>query len=454
MKFTREQLDLFQRLSRDQNPLHADVDYARRSQFGQRVMYGVCAIFVALGRWAKGRPFRLEKISAEFRRPLFLETEYELDLAERDGAVTARYRHGGTLQAKIVFTAKLTEARGRKTRDEMGEVLGLESGQLPSAQLNALAWTSYTVGMEYPGRQALFSGLEMTFAGGASDAPFTPGKVERAFDERTNEATLTGSASGVESFLLRAFQRPEPVEYPLGDVATALGAGAPRFDGKSILITGAGRGFGAVLAKSLALQGARVALVCRDAAAAEARETIKQLGEKRLAATVLSGDLARESDCVTIAEKARAALGSLDIVIHNAFPHIDVQPFLEQPAGELERYVASALALVTNASRAFLPLLSEHGRMIAVSSSMFRTPAAGFSHYIAAKGAVEGLMRSLSAEKPALGFVVARPPRMLTDQTNVAFQRSKPESAAAVAARFLKMLASLAEKPNYQEFDL
>ncbi|MBI3558135.1 MAG: SDR family NAD(P)-dependent oxidoreductase [Deltaproteobacteria bacterium] len=487
MKFTKEQVVLFQRLSGDRNPLHVDPDYARRTQFGQPVVYGICGVIVALGQWADGRAFRLRSIAADFRKPLYLDTEYRTETIEQAGVVTAKYWRGDTLQAKITFVPELLDARqddtykpsGFVARAEpadslatsyhaervaytfdtsasrrMGSVLGLEFGQLSHGQLNAILWSSYQVGMEYPGKQALFSELKIKFDENPTCDEFVLEKVTGTFDDRMNEVTIAAKGSGVESLSLRAFRRPRKVDYGIGDVAGALTGTSARFDGKTVLVTGANRGFGAVLAKAFALQGAHVLINCRESGISEAMDVRSQIEEAGARATLVTGDVASEKDCHDMVARIAAANPGLDYLIHNAVPNFDLQAFLKHAPADLEQSVSRVLAMTSHLTRECLPRLLPGARIIAISSCTTKIPVPNFTHYISAKCAVEGLVRGLSTEFQKLTFVIARPPRMLTDQTNFAFDRNKPEQATDVAARLLDRLSRLDGNLNFHEIDL
>jgi NAD(P)-dependent dehydrogenase (short-subunit alcohol dehydrogenase family) len=490
VRFSAAQLEHFRRLSHDRNPLHADAAYARRTPFGQPVVFGVCGVLAALGAWAAGRRFRLRALTADFRKPLFPDRDYRLQLTEQNGTVTARYWDGGTLQAKISFeplpadrewpvpepgqTAPppRTEAN-RPAKEgfavgparywpefsalrEMGRNLGLEATQLPFSQLSALLWSSYVVGMEYPGRQALYSELRLRFTDDASAGPLELSSTAGSFDERINEARLEARGAGIETLTIRAFWRPEPLQWSARDAEAALGGSGPSFAGKSALVTGASRGFGAALGLALSLRGARTLFNGRQAPSDAGVSWLQELGGS---AIWVPGDVAREDACREIAETVARETPGLDYLVLNAFPVIHAQPFLEQPPGALEQYVASSLALSTRLLHALAPRLRPAARVVAISSLYARTPAPGYAHYAAAKGAAEGLLRALAAELRGIHFVIARPPRMLTDQTNAAFDLHPPEQAHAVAARLLARLGELPDTPpapgaNLHEIDL
>ncbi len=92
--------------------------------------------------------------------------------------------------------------------------------------------------------------------------------------------------------------------------------------------------------------------------------------------------------------------------------------------------------------------------MFLISSSFVRHPEPGFAHYIAAKSAAEGFIKGAALEFPSLRFIVVRPPRMLTDQTNVSSKSQKIRPASEVARELLDKLQELDAAKNFLELDL
>ena len=84
-----------------------------------------------------------------------------------------------------------------------------------------------------------------------------------------------------------------------------------RLAGKTAVITGAGSGFGAGIARKFAAEGARVMVVDIDATRAEqvARE---------VDGVACEADVSRESSVAAMAAAARAEFGRVDILVNNA----------------------------------------------------------------------------------------------------------------------------------------
>jgi NAD(P)-dependent dehydrogenase (short-subunit alcohol dehydrogenase family) len=486
VRFSDEHIAAFAEVSRDRNPLHCDVGYARRTQFGVVVVHGMAAVVLALARWSAGRPFRLRTLDARFRRPLLADVEYELSVTSDGGATTATYRRGGTVHAEVVFSAERdgpwsddlgpggqhpeealapempSDGGSLELRSEPYEpdahalprferLFGLERTQLPSAQLRALLWSSYYVGMRYPGRQALFVDASFMFVGPQPGA-FAPSDLRLSFDARLGLATLTGRGPSVGAFQLRAFHRPEPVRTTVAEVEAIVGRSA-RYRGRTVLVTGSGRGFGAALAMAFAICGARVAVNARtQESASDVARAIAEGGGDALATP---GDVREADACRAIAAAIRTRFGGLDMLVNSASPVIGPLGHLEQSVAELEEFVGRSLRAYVVPTRTMLPLLRPGATIVNISTGYLMRPRPLFTHYLAAKGAIEGLTRGMAVEHRDVRFVIARPPRMLTDQTNIPFDREPRASTAAIAGQLIGLLSALpADTGVTHELDL
>ncbi|MEV4345708.1 glucose 1-dehydrogenase [Actinoplanes sp. NPDC049596] len=87
-------------------------------------------------------------------------------------------------------------------------------------------------------------------------------------------------------------------------------------EGRKALVTGGNRGLGYAFTEALALSGAQVAFVGRDAAAND--EALRRLAGSGIEAYGISADLTRDGDVERAVDEAAGALGGLDIVVNNA----------------------------------------------------------------------------------------------------------------------------------------
>ncbi len=89
-----------------------------------------------------------------------------------------------------------------------------------------------------------------------------------------------------------------------------------RFPGRSVLVTGAGTGFGAEIAVRAAQEGARVGVHYRNSKDG-ALKTVARIEELGAEAVLIQGDIAIWDDIKRMADAAFEALGGLDVLINN-----------------------------------------------------------------------------------------------------------------------------------------
>src|SRR4051812_10081091 len=89
-----------------------------------------------------------------------------------------------------------------------------------------------------------------------------------------------------------------------------------RFEGRTVLVTGAGTGYGAEIAVRAAKEGARVAVHYRSSAAG-AERTVTRITDVGGEAFTLRADIAVHQDVIRMAEEVFARFGRLDVLVNN-----------------------------------------------------------------------------------------------------------------------------------------
>lgn len=165
------------------------------------------------------------------------------------------------------------------------------------------------------------------------------------------------------------------------------------FAGKSAVVTGASRGIGAAIARTLAADGARVALVARSA------DAMKSLAaELPNNPVVVEADLGSEEGWKVAADGVLAALGHVDILVNNAGVS-EAQPMGQVTAEGLDRTFTvnvRNLILLTDALSA--SLIARKGCVVNTSSVSSFSGAVGQIAYSASKGAVNSFTRNASID--------------------------------------------------------
>ena len=485
IRFEPEDVERFANASHDRNPLHLSAVYARRSAFGEPIIFGILGVLAAVGVGPTLPAKTVGKISIAFRRPLYVGAAYQVRCDERKpDQLKLSIEDGGVVATSAIITlldgtisewprqlspgsaptsralARNPEdlspgitARGRYASDpealtELGRRYSLHKKGFSATQVAALLWASYLVGMELPGERAIFSQLGITFHPEAAvrDPHFDYSARVTGFDDRFDlldvVADLSSQGQRIAEVSISSFVRRDAPSLNLSLLHAALPP-STLLKGKAALVVGGSRGLGAALVGALASQGCDVAFNYRDGAA-EAQALCGLLRNESGSVVPLAADAADTSQCLRMRDEIKTRLGGLDIFIANATPPLQGLSFTPEMSDRFRNFVDRSLALVASPLAAFIDLLKHRAGTVVLISSAVASPSAkeypaDWLHYVAAKCAAEGLMSSLSKQMPAVRFLIARPPRMLTDLTNTPQGRhaTRPveDIAAAIVSR-------------------
>lgn len=187
----------------------------------------------------------------------------------------------------------------------------------------------------------------------------------------------------------------------LAAVAAALGLTFCRrrkfsLDGKVVVITGGSRGLGLAMARELASQGARLALIARDEAELERAAIELRAGGTEVSIWPL--DLMRKGSEEVVAQITEHH-GGFDVLINNA-GEIVVGPFETFTEADFERSIDVHLMAPLRLTQAVLPIFKRQGsgRIVNISSIGGKIAVPHLSAYCAGKFALVGLSGTLRAE--------------------------------------------------------
>jgi NAD(P)-dependent dehydrogenase (short-subunit alcohol dehydrogenase family) len=174
--------------------------------------------------------------------------------------------------------------------------------------------------------------------------------------------------------------------------------------GKAALVTGGGSGIGAGIAKTLAGQGAKVALVGRTADKLEAvAEAIRLAGGE---ASVHPADVREFSALETLMTEAASAFGRLDIVVNSAAGNF-LSPAAALSANGFRAVVDIDLCGTFNACRAaYTHLAKQGGCIVNITATQADVPTPLQVHAGAAKAGIAKLTRDLALEWGRAGIRV------------------------------------------------
>jgi NAD(P)-dependent dehydrogenase (short-subunit alcohol dehydrogenase family) len=459
IRFSRSDIDLFSAASGDRNPLHLSEQYARRTAYGEPVVFGQLGVFACMAQVPLPAGRRIARLRIDFLRPLFLDVDYRVHSAGEGSEWNCALFDGSIEILRIGIATEIDRdskppvshagpvfARHQALRRSEEEIVpGLDvSGRYHWDQTAldkltqrwnwpdhswlppALCWSSYLIGMELPGESALFARLDLNLPPKPfTAAPFDYAASVRSLDNRTGQVNiafdLTADGVAVASGELRSYIRPDDSAADT-EIASAE---TKELMGQVALVIGASRGLGAATKKELE---------SRDA-------TVYSLSRSGSGGKSVCGDATDPLALQQLREQIVAEHGRLDILVCNAFPAL--LPLRMEPNAlqRIQHYMNASLALVLAPMCAFLDLLeAANGRLVVISSAAVENPVREWPHYIAAKRAIEGIAEVAALQYPHVSVLVVRPEKMLTAMTNTPMGRRGALPPALLAARIAQRL--------------
>ncbi|WP_439495248.1 SDR family NAD(P)-dependent oxidoreductase [Bosea sp. (in: a-proteobacteria)] len=176
-----------------------------------------------------------------------------------------------------------------------------------------------------------------------------------------------------------------------------------RFEGRSVLITGATGGIGRAAVRRLAAEGAR--LVLCDVAKAPLRTLAAEHGN---AAIAVPGDVTQEDAMASAIREGLATFGRIDCAFLNAGTEGAVAQLGAARLADFDRVMAINVRGCFIGLNALMPLMKRQGAgsIVLTSSTAGLRGSIGLAPYVASKHAVLGLMRTAALEGAAHGVRV------------------------------------------------
>jgi 3-oxoacyl-[acyl-carrier protein] reductase len=194
-----------------------------------------------------------------------------------------------------------------------------------------------------------------------------------------------------------------------------------RFEGRSVVVTGAGTGFGAEIAVRAAQEGARVVGIHYRSSKAGAEETAARVAQHGAKTVLLQADIAEWSQVSSLASAAFEQLGGVDVVINNvgdvAREQMSWRDLTEESVDHvLAVDIKGTMACVHEFGSRMLD--QGHGAIVNIGSTVIVRGSARAPQYAAAKYGLLGLTKSYAhAFAPVVRVNVFAPGFIETEAT-------------------------------------
>jgi len=194
-----------------------------------------------------------------------------------------------------------------------------------------------------------------------------------------------------------------------------------RFEGRSVVVTGAGTGFGAEIAVRAAQEGARVVGIHYRSSAAGAERTAERVREHGSAAVLLQADIVQWAQVAAMAAEAFDALGGVDVLVNNVGDVAREQmSWRDITEDSIDHVLAVDIKGTMACIHEFGQLMLDqgHGSIVNIGSTVIVRGSARAPQYAAAKYGLLGATKSYAhAFAPTVRVNIFAPGFIETDAT-------------------------------------
>jgi NAD(P)-dependent dehydrogenase (short-subunit alcohol dehydrogenase family) len=175
------------------------------------------------------------------------------------------------------------------------------------------------------------------------------------------------------------------------------------FENKTAMVTGAGSGIGAAIARRLAAEGAKV--VVADVNEASAGDVVREIENRGGTAAAIHQDVGNAASVEKSVQFALDAFGRLDVAINNAGIGGGNTPTADYSLEDWDKVIAVNLSGVFYSMKYQLPALvrSGGGSIVNIASILGSVGSPKVAGYVAAKHGVVGLTKTAALEHAAQG---------------------------------------------------
>jgi 3-oxoacyl-[acyl-carrier protein] reductase len=171
-----------------------------------------------------------------------------------------------------------------------------------------------------------------------------------------------------------------------------------RLANRTAVVTGAGSGYGAGIARRFAAEGARIVAVdINESGGTEVARTIQDEGGQ---ATFVKADVSRADDTARILQAALEAFGSVQVVVNNAATTHRRGPICDVDEAEFDRLFAVNVKSLFHSAKVMVPYFRSVGGgvFVNIASIVSLRPSPGLAWYNATKAANVSITKSMALD--------------------------------------------------------
>jgi 3-oxoacyl-[acyl-carrier protein] reductase len=170
-----------------------------------------------------------------------------------------------------------------------------------------------------------------------------------------------------------------------------------KLDGKVAVVTGASKGIGAAIAKTLAAEGASV-VVNYSSSKTEGEKVVKDISALGGKAIAVQANMSKQEEIENLFAKSKKAFGRLDVLVNNAgiYEFLPLEKLTEEHFHK--QFNLNVLGLLLASQAAANQFGAAGGSIINISSIVSTLAIPESAVYSGTKGAVDAITRSLASE--------------------------------------------------------